>query len=665
MARFKKDAFAESGLLDLLNEEDGCNRLGDLLEKQRKTAAKAFASDAKMLEAFEKLLTLRHDLGNSRRDLLGDATLGRKKLAQLERLTTKQFHVSLTKTKATPLGEYVAKHRLEPLEIEALMCLIFHRLGFHKDSNSRIECREILDMLCQTAGDRIEGMRVLSENGKLTRHKLICPTDEDEELLEQEFVLNPDIEARLLEGGGRDTGWQLKYESEFMEKLPGFIRLAAKKDEMFADIRRGFHNSSEFFRIERAFNRRLIRICDEIRNNPNWKFSQFVQTLPSKCQDLWQLWTLILLCKEQGLLNADSKVFTGAGLTAIASFSSTPNRDNLKYLKTDAPLLQANIIRPCGGIGTFLDNDDTSIAEAEFELTPQALETLGIEKRLLKKREGECEVRKARVSFEQLALPAKTKRDLEMATAQSKHAELLFGKWGLGEAFSYGRGTTILFYGPPGVGKTASAEAMAHQLEKPILVADYSSIQSCWVGQTGKNITRTFREAKAHDAVLFWDEADAMFYDRNSTSHNWEVRDVNILLQEIENFDGVCILSTNRQVTMDAALERRISLKVEFKAPEGSQCREMWQKMLPEQLPLHPDVSIDVLSEAPLTGGEIKNVILNAARLASIRGEKTQVTQQDFEEAIALETKGRWNKHNSATIGFQSYGQLERGMPCL
>jgi AAA+ superfamily predicted ATPase len=659
MARRGRHDFDDGEFMDLLNQEDGLDKLCELVEKTRKTATKPFVSDAKMLEAFEKLLTIRQDLGNSRRYLLGGESLAVKKLAQLECLTTRKFHVALTRTKETPLGKYLAGHELGQMEIEALMCLIFHRLGFRKDSSPRIECGEILDMLCQTAGDRIEGMKVLSENGKLIRHKLICPTDEDEELLEQEFILNPDIESRLLENGGSHAGWQLKLESELMDKLPGFIRLAAKKEDMISDRRRGFSNSSEFFRIDRAFNRRVIRLSEEISNNPNWKISQFVQkSLPTKYQDLWVLWTLTLLCKERGLLEADAKVFTGAGLTALATLTLHPTLDRLKFLKADAPLLKAKIIQPCGGIGNFLDNDDTSIAETEFELTPQALEALGMEKRLVQKRKGECEVRKAKVTFEQLALPEKTKRDLEMAAAQSKHADLLFGKWGLGEAFAYGRGTTILFYGPPGVGKTASAEAMAHKLKRPILVADYSSIESCWVGQTGKNIVRTFREAKAHGAVLFWDEADAMFCDRNSSSHNWEVRDVNILLQEIENFEGVCILSTNRQVTMDAALERRISLKVEFKAPEGNQCLEMWRKMLPKQLPLHPDVSIEELSDASLTGGEIKNVILNAARLASIRGEKSQVTQQDFDEAIALETKGRWKKQASgSTIGFQRAGQ--------
>ena len=100
--------------------------------------------------------------------------------------------------------------------------------------------------------------------------------------------------------------------------------------------------------------------------------------------------------------------------------------------------------------------------------------------------------------------------------------------------------------------------------ESKLLVVDYSQIQNCLLGQTEKNIARAFRDARENDAILFWDEADAMFYDRDSTSHNWEVRDVNVLLVEIERFEGICVLATNRKLTLDKALERRISLKVAF-----------------------------------------------------------------------------------------------------
>ena len=189
----------------------------------------------------------------------------------------------------------------------------------------------------------------------------------------------------------------------------------------------------------------------------------------------------------------------------------------------------------------------------------------------------------------------------------------------------YGSGVTLLFYGPPGTGKTATAEAIAHELGMPLLVADYAKIQNCWVGQTEKNISSTFRKARKHRAVLFWDEADAMFFDRDSASRAWEVRDVNVLLQEIERFEGVCILATNRKATLDKALERRITAKIEFPRPDRLLRESIWKRLLPSGMPLAKDVDITELARKDLSGGEIKNVILNAARAACGRSRKVVV----------------------------------------
>jgi len=145
-------------------------------------------------------------------------------------------------------------------------------------------------------------------------------------------------------------------------------------------------------------------------------------------------------------------------------------------------------------------------------------------------------------------------------------------------------------------------------------VANYAQIQGCFVGQTEKNIVATFREAKAKDAVLFWDEADAMFFDRDLASHTWEVRDVNVLLQEIERFDGVCILATNRKITLDKALERRITLKVEFDPPNRESREAIFKKLIPAKMPLARDVSFAKLADLELSGGEIKNCLLYTSR---------------------------------------------------
>jgi SpoVK/Ycf46/Vps4 family AAA+-type ATPase len=159
-------------------------------------------------------------------------------------------------------------------------------------------------------------------------------------------------------------------------------------------------------------------------------------------------------------------------------------------------------------------------------------------------------------------------------------------------------------------------------------------------------------EARSQNAVLLWDEADAMFYDRDTAFRNWEVRDVNVLLQELERFQGVCVLATNRKITLDKALERRIMLKVEFERPDRIMRRRIWECLLPKKLPVARDVDLDELSGTDLSGGEIKNVILNAARAALERRARGPVERQDFLRAMEMETNGRWNLENQRPIGF-------------
>ena len=163
-----------------------------------------------------------------------------------------------------------------------------------------------------------------------------------------------------------------------------------------------------------------------------------------------------------------------------------------------------------------------------------------------------------------------------VATWQYTTQSSLFGYWFFGEPLlnasisvakttyfgaikimPYGTGVTMIFAGPPGTGKTATSEALAYELGKPLLVADYSQIQNCFVGQTEKNIVQIFQEAHLQNAVLLWDEADAMFTSRDFAYRGFEIRDTNVILQEVEKFDGVCILTSNRITSLDEALERR------------------------------------------------------------------------------------------------------------
>ena len=300
----------------------------------------------------------------------------------------------------------------------------------------------------------------------------------------------------------------------------------------------------------------------------------------------------------------------------------------------------------------MLSDNPAEIAETEFELTPRVVEALGLAKTVRRRKRGSYEPHEPKVRMNQLALAEEVRRAINLAVAHAKNEKILAQKWGLAEIIPYGRSVTLLFAGPPGTGKSATAEALAHELGRRILVVNYAEIMNCYVGQTEKNIVRAFNEARAGNAVLFWDEADGMFYDRDSATRNWEVRDVNVLLQELERFEGVCILATNRKITLDKALERRITVKVEFERPNQETRRQIWEKLIPKAMPLAKDVNFDELSRSDLSGGEIKNVVLNAARIALERHAKGPICRDDFRRAVEMETQGRWNDGNREPIGF-------------
>lgn len=241
-----------------------------------------------------------------------------------------------------------------------------------------------------------------------------------------------------------------------------------------------------------------------------------------------------------------------------------------------------------------------------------------------------------------VVLPPRTRRALDQALEEVRNHSLIFGRWGLGERHISGRGLAFNFAGPPGTGKTICAEAIAHAVGMKLLVVDYAEAESMWYGETPKNIAATFRAAAEQNAVLFFDEADAIASRRSAGAllpHDRESNlTINVLLRELEAFNGIVIFATNLAANFDPAFERRIRNHVLFEIPGVEERARIWELQIhPKKTPLAPDVDFRRLAERhEMTGGDIKNAVIKAAAMAAAEPGPDlgkRISQRHFESA--------------------------------
>ncbi len=244
-----------------------------------------------------------------------------------------------------------------------------------------------------------------------------------------------------------------------------------------------------------------------------------------------------------------------------------------------------------------------------------------------------------RRTFHDVILPPATRQALETALAQVTQHDLIFKGWGLGERHSTGLGLAFNFAGPPGTGKTICAEAIAQLLGCQLLVVRYAELESMWMGETSKNVAGIFRKAREEQAVLFFDEADAIAARRSRSTETGAQREsnsvVNVLLQELERYTGVVIFATNLAANFDPAFERRIRTHVLFELPGEAERVRIWKVQLhPTRTPLADDVDFNELAKRfVVSGGDIQNAVLKAALAAAaepVPDLQKKISQQHF-----------------------------------
>jgi hypothetical protein len=228
------------------------------------------------------------------------------------------------------------------------------------------------------------------------------------------------------------------------------------------------------------------------------------------------------------------------------------------------------------------------------------------------------------VGWDDLVLPASTRTQLVELVARARHRDQVLGRWGMRPGGGRGHGVLALFAGESGTGKTMSAEVVATELGVDLYVVDLSSVVDKYIGETEKNLERIFTEAALVNGVLLFDEADAVFGKRSQVKDAHD-RHANIesayLLQRMESFDGIAVLTTNLRTNLDDAFTRRLDVVADFPMPSAGQRLALWDRCLGDLIPRAADLDLQFCADRfELAGGSIRSCAITAAYLCADTG---------------------------------------------
>jgi hypothetical protein len=231
-------------------------------------------------------------------------------------------------------------------------------------------------------------------------------------------------------------------------------------------------------------------------------------------------------------------------------------------------------------------------------------------------------------TWDDLVLPELQIQTLRDIAAHVRQRAQVYNTWGFATKSARGLGISALFAGASGTGKTMAAEVLANELRLDLYRIDLSQVVSKYIGETEKNLRRVFDAAEEGGALLLFDEADALFGKRSEVkdSHDRYANiEVSYLLQRMESYRGLAILTTNMKQALDPAFLRRIRFVVQFPFPDAAQRAEIWRRIFPASTPTH-GLNVDKLARLNVAGGNIRNIALNAAFLAADAGEQVRMT---------------------------------------
>lgn len=245
----------------------------------------------------------------------------------------------------------------------------------------------------------------------------------------------------------------------------------------------------------------------------------------------------------------------------------------------------------------------------------------------------------ARHTWDQLVLGEEERQMLRRACDQVRYKHIVYDRWGFDQRLAYGKGVSMLLTGPPGTGKTMAAQVVANDLGIEMYKVDLSQVVSKYIGETEKNLNEVFNEAKKSNAILFFDETDAILGKRTEVKDSHD-KNANLetayLLQKMEEYDGITVMTTNYKENIDSAFFRRISYVIHFSLPDAGARESIWKGIFPPRTPLDSGVDFDYLArQFELSGGSIKNIAVAAAFMAA--AEDVPVSMGHIVRAVKYE----------------------------
>lgn len=260
-----------------------------------------------------------------------------------------------------------------------------------------------------------------------------------------------------------------------------------------------------------------------------------------------------------------------------------------------------------------------------------------------------------------LILPEMQKKKLSHIISRIRNRKLVYEEWGFLEKSAYGNGTSMIFAGPPGTGKTMAAQVMAAELGMELYRVELPSVVDKYIGETEKKLNRIFGEAENSMAILFFDEADVLFSKRTEikeSNDKYSNMEIAFLLQKMEEYEGVSILATNYLQNFDSAFRRRVSDIIDFPLPDANLRRQMWQSMIPSKIPISEENEIDfefLANQFEASGSTIKNALIYAGFLAAEEKEPT-LTMERILKGLSHELEKSGKKLSRDEYG--EYGHL-------